>query len=58
MRDSMYYKINADLSSMIKKIDEEEDRRIDTERDTIDTMCSMRNVIHMIDRCTTKYDAR
>jgi hypothetical protein len=55
MSGDTYYKLTADLSSTIREIDEQEDRRIETERSTIDDMYSTGAIIRMIDRCTPTY---
>jgi len=43
------YKLSSDLSSILKEIDALEDRRIDTELETINDLYDTRSIIHMID---------
>ena len=43
------YKFSSDLSSILKEIDALEDRRIDTELETINDLYDTRSIIHMID---------
>ena len=43
------YKLSSDLSSILKEIDALEDRRIDTELETINDLYDTRSIIHIID---------